>query len=163
MFNILILYTHGKEIVGAIYDVIIASADNGLFPVKDGDKWGYINKSGAVVLDMLFHRATPFYEGHAYVLRTKGGNVEVIDTKGNTILILEKGEAPASYFHNGLALIVGNGISKYIDIKGKIIYTWNGGSISAPARLAPMEGEEILLDIPKLLAPTQFGYLYCGF
>lgn len=55
------------EIVAPIYDDARGFSPSGLAAVKKGDKWGYINKSGEVVIDFQYDRAYSFSEGKALV------------------------------------------------------------------------------------------------
>ncbi len=45
---------------------------SGLHPIKVDDEWGYIDKSGAIIVPVQFDYAEPFHEGLARV-RVKGG------------------------------------------------------------------------------------------
>lgn len=55
----------------------------GLFPIKKDGKWGYIDKTGKVVIEPQFDRAAGFSEGLAFVwIGNKGG---WIDKTGNII------------------------------------------------------------------------------
>lgn len=52
----------------------------GYAAVKKGDKWGYINKNGEVVVDYIFDQATPIYEGKAWVkMDGRVGKLNVLD------------------------------------------------------------------------------------
>lgn len=54
----------------------------GLCPVRNGQKWGYVNQSGVRAIDLQFSYAGPFAQGLAPV--TDGeGNSYYIDTAGN--------------------------------------------------------------------------------
>lgn len=55
-----------SEIISPIYDDARGFSE-GLAAVKRGDKWGYINESGEVVIDFQYDRAHSFSEGKALV------------------------------------------------------------------------------------------------
>lgn len=153
-----LLDTKGNIVVNAMYDNIEACADNGLFPVRQGEKMGYINKSGDMKIAAMFMDGSAFYEGYAWVKRTQESNYELIDANGKTVLTLGKDENYHSMFHNGLALVYSysdKGITlKYIDIKGTMIYSWTVGGYYAPAaeRKVPTNAE--------LFAGTQYAPLF---
>jgi hypothetical protein len=41
--------------------------DNGLVPVRQGEKWGYLNTEGKITIPIKYDKATPFNEGFAVV------------------------------------------------------------------------------------------------
>jgi hypothetical protein len=51
-----------------------------LYPVKSGDKWGYIDEEGTTIVAARFDHAGPFKEGLALVVRNKV--FSFIDTTG---------------------------------------------------------------------------------
>ena len=55
-----------SEIVSPQYDQAMRFTE-GLLAVKKGGKWGYIDKSGNVMIDFNYHIAYPFSEGKALV------------------------------------------------------------------------------------------------
>ena len=89
-----------------------------LAPEKSSEKWGYINKSGAIVIPEEFDYAFPFSEGLALVaFGTKYG---YIDHSGSLVI------APrfhyAYLFHEGLASVESeDGKYGYIDKKGAFV------------------------------------------
>jgi WG containing repeat len=60
-----------------------------LYPVLQGGKWGYIDRSGKVVIKPQFDAAHPFYEGIARVMHGKRFTAKekwhYIDARGNAI------------------------------------------------------------------------------
>jgi hypothetical protein len=149
--------TKGNVIVPAMYDGCNGFADNGLCPVRQDKKWGYMDKNGTMKLTPTFVDAAPFYEGNAWVLRTEESNYELIGTDGNTVLTLGEDEEPVSVFHNGLCKVfmtTKKGYAyKYIDVKGNTIYSWSVNVESAPARVA---GER-QMNIAEMFAATPYG------
>jgi WG containing repeat len=66
---------------GAIYDDADAFSE-GMAAVKIGEKWGYINSAGKMIIPAQFNDARMFYRGYAEVSLGKSG-VKVIDREGN--------------------------------------------------------------------------------
>ena len=97
--------------------------------VKTGGKWGYIDKTGKVVVEIKYDDAKDFSEGLAAVW--KGGRYFYIDKTGKKAI--KSTFANAESFSNGLAevnwTIVGDDTKDvgYIDKTGKII--WKGKAI----------------------------------
>jgi hypothetical protein len=92
----------------------------GLFPVREDDKsgYGYIDKSGKMVIPPQFKSAGPFSEGLAAV-RIKG-RYGYIDRSGK--MVIPPQFEHASPFSEGLALINSNGNQcGYIDQSGKLV------------------------------------------
>ncbi|MEO0020342.1 MAG: WG repeat-containing protein [candidate division WOR-3 bacterium] len=74
----------------------------GLFPVKVKDKWGYIDKTGNLVINPQFDDAWSFSEGLAVV--QIGDKLGYIDKTGN--LVISPQFAFASAFSEGLAAVM---------------------------------------------------------
>lgn len=152
----------GIIIVQPIYDRIGNFADNGLCPVEQNEKYGYINKSGELKIACQYEYASPFYEGYAWIQRTETSKYELIDVNGNNVLTLSANEVPYSVFHNGLCLITNYSsddvtVYKYIDIKGTMIYTWSiKYDYDAPARMQ----NGIRVNEAEMFAATQYGPLF---
>lgn len=87
----------------------------GLHPITVDGKWGYIDKTGAVVVPVLLDSAAPFHDGLALV--STGGEVGYIDKTGEVVIEPRFKEAQA--FSEGLAPVSLDG-SKwgYIDKTG---------------------------------------------
>lgn len=91
-----------------------------LFPVSVRDKWGYIDRAGALVEGALFSAAQSFSEGLAAVVMN--GKWGYIDSSARMVIPPRFGEAHA--FSNGLALVSELGSSRrpcYISRKGMIV------------------------------------------
>ena len=89
-----------------------------LIRYRKGDKWGYIDKQGEIVIPIQYDDAGFFSEGLARV--RVNGKYGFIDTKGNMVI-------PAVYdwagdFIEGLANVEINGKYGFIDTKGNIQY-----------------------------------------
>jgi hypothetical protein len=55
----------------------------GLFPVKSGGRWGYIDKQGKIVINPQFDRAWDFLGGLAWVMI--GDKLGYIDKEGKYV------------------------------------------------------------------------------
>jgi hypothetical protein len=72
---------------GATYGT---SFSDGLTPVCKNDKWGYVNKSGEIVIPLEYDVARPFSDGLAAVVRGSNWyNWGAIDTSGNVVIPFE--------------------------------------------------------------------------
>lgn len=106
--------------------------DRALFPVQHGDRWGYIDRSGKIVIEPQFERAEEFSEGLAAI--ELDGKWGFIDTNGK--LIVEPQYSSAQRFSEGLARIqIGadlDGKWGFIDHTGQTViapqFTINFGS-----------------------------------
>jgi hypothetical protein len=72
-----------------------------LFPAKQGGKWGYINSSGAVVIQPKFDEAKKFSEGRAAVKLNDAWGF--IDTTGN--LVIQTQFVNAEPFSHSIAVV----------------------------------------------------------
>jgi hypothetical protein len=82
-----------------------------LIPYRKGDKWGYIDKQGEIVIPIQYDDAGFFSEGLARV--RVNGKYGFIDTKGNMVIPAVYDEAYG--FSEGLAQVKINGKWRYID------------------------------------------------
>lgn len=74
----------GITIVPALYDDI-STFKEGLAVVKDGEKYGFINRSGIEVIPVRFSMACGFSEGVAAVTETDEGDFGFIDKEGKLL------------------------------------------------------------------------------
>lgn len=99
------------------------SFSDGLAAVQLNDKWGYLNKSGKMVLETKFDAVRDFSEGLAFV--SDGEKRYYIDKSGRR-LFDAKGYALMRGYANGVAAITecSGGVCKdgYIDKTGHIIW-----------------------------------------
>ena len=99
---------------------------SGLFPIEKNGKWGFIDRSGKIVISPQFDAANYFYEGLACVMVDKKqyGNIVIgkngyIDRSGNWIIKPQFDFA--SGFSEGLASVRIGEKSGYIDKSGDIV------------------------------------------
>lgn len=110
----------------ALFAVMLSSCSSNeesikLFPIKAGDKWGYIDKKGEYVINTQFDRAFNFSEGMALVKTTEGKYGFIGEDGKYKINAIYK---DAGKFSEGLAAVVSEGGKpQYIDKEGKIIFT----------------------------------------
>ena len=113
----------------------VSKFSEGLAPIKQNGKWGYINTKGEVVIPCIYDAAWPFSEGLATVKkgrwpigqRLPNGKYGFINTKGEVVI-------PCIYDHawsfsEGLAKVLQNGKWSIINTEGKVIVAecdyWN--------------------------------------
>jgi WG containing repeat len=96
----------------------LGAFSEGLAPEKSSEKWGYINKRGAIVIPEKFDYAFPFSEGLALVaIGTKYGYIE----HSGSLVIAPRFQY-GYLFHEGLASVVTeDGKCGYIDKKGAFV------------------------------------------
>jgi hypothetical protein len=93
-------------------------SESDLFAVQVGDKWGYINTSGEMVIAAQFKMATPFFEGRA-LCRDAGDMWGFIDETGK--FVISPSFSDAGRFSEGLAPVVKeNGKVVFIDKEGEV-------------------------------------------
>jgi hypothetical protein len=91
-----------------------------LFPVKQGDKYGYINADGKVVIPLEFRLATEFVDGLAVAAKGKG-KLGYINTAGQ--FVIPRRYSGAREFSEGLAAaaeVAASGFG-YIDTAGHTV------------------------------------------
>src|SRR5262245_41153462 len=80
---------------------VCAQQDSALFPIQQGDRWGYIDRSGKIVIEPRFREADEFSEGLAAVELT--GRWGFIDASGK--VVVEPQYSWANRFSEGLARV----------------------------------------------------------
>ena len=120
----------GKEVVPAIYSDINGDKDDtsGRFTARNANgKYGFIDGNGNTIVDFAYNRVGEFLNGYGSVY-AENGVEQIINTSGQPVLTLEKGEEVEAGNHNGLFVIYkyGNDQStyKYINLDGKTVYLW---------------------------------------
>jgi hypothetical protein len=89
---------------------------NGLALVSKGDKKGFVNSEGKLVVPLIYDEAMHFNEGMAAV--KKGGNWGFLDSTGKEAIPFEYSEAYS--FTDGFGLVIKNNHFGFIDRSGKI-------------------------------------------
>jgi hypothetical protein len=89
-----------------------------LFPVKVDDKYGYIDRTGKLVLPVKYRGASRFSEGLAAVQLEKAGKVGFIDATGK--MVLEPEYDLADPFSQGLSGVLLGASWGYMDKSGKL-------------------------------------------
>ncbi len=87
--------------------------------VRDNDKFGFIDKSGAMVITSQFDKAGNFSEGHAAAFKDKKWGF--IDTSGKWVIQPSYDKVKA--FNSGYALVLKDDQWNYIDTSGNILNT----------------------------------------
>lgn len=86
-------------------------------PVKLGDRYGYQDQTGMIVIDPLFDEAGEFKDGLALV--KVDGDLGFIDTQGKTVVDVEWDELHP--FSDDLARVRSGGKYGFVDRQGKVV------------------------------------------
>jgi hypothetical protein len=119
-----------KNVISANYDDA-RPFNQDLAPVKINDKWGFINKSGKIVIRAQFENFAALDSYYSYKVFNdglaavqKGGKWGLIDKSGKTVIAYKYAEP--LFFINGYTCVKGsNGKYTYIDKKGKTAFITN--------------------------------------
>ena len=111
-----ILTADGEQLAEVKFDSVGVFHD-GLAVVKAAERYGYIDRSGAIVIPIQWMAAYDFSEGLA-ALRVDKKHFQFIDTAG-TVVIKSKKYDSVGRFRNGICRVVKGGKMKWIDTKGK--------------------------------------------
>ena len=111
-----ILTANGEQLAEVKFDSVGVFHD-GLAVVKAAERYGYIDRSGAIVIPIQWMTAYDFSEGLA-ALRVDKKHFQFIDTAG-TVVIKSKKYDSVGRFRNGICRVVKGGKVKWIDTKGK--------------------------------------------
>ncbi len=111
-----ILTADGEQLAEVKFDSVGVFHD-GLAVVKAAERYGYIDRSGAIVIPTQWMAAYDFSEGLA-ALRVDKKHFQFINTAG-TVVIKSKKYDSVGRFRNGICRVVKGGKVKWIDTKGK--------------------------------------------
>lgn len=111
-----ILTANGEQLAEVKFDSVGVFHD-GLAVVKAAERYGYIDRSGTIVIPIQWMTAYDFSEGLA-ALRVDKKHFQFINTAG-TVVIKSKKYDSVGRFRNGICRVVKGGKVKWIDTKGK--------------------------------------------
>ena len=111
-----ILTADGEQLAEVKFDSV-GVFHEGLAVVKAAERYGYIDRSGAIVIPIQWMAAYDFSEGLA-ALRVDKKHFQFINTAG-TVVIKSKKYDSVGRFRNGICRVVKGGKVKWIDTKGK--------------------------------------------
>lgn len=111
-----VLTADGEQLAEVKFDSVGVFHD-GLAVVKAAERYGYIDRSGAIVIPIQWMAAYDFSEGLA-ALRVDKKHFQFINTVG-TVVIKSKKYDSVGRFRNGICRVVKGGKVKWIDTKGK--------------------------------------------
>lgn len=111
-----ILTANGEQLAEVKFDSVGVFHD-GLAVVKAAERYGYIDRSGAIVIPIQWMTAYDFSEGLA-ALRVDKKHFQFINTAG-TVVIKSKKYDSVGRFRNGVCRVVKGGKVKWIDTRGK--------------------------------------------
>ncbi|MCL6663383.1 WG repeat-containing protein [Paenibacillus amylolyticus] len=153
-----------QEHVGLSHLWFTDRADNGLIPVRQNWKWGFINYQGKFVIKPQFQLARDaFYQGVAVVNRN-----QLINSKGK-VIFQDKSIEYIGLFNNGLAIAKKNGKIGYLNTNGKFVISptyEEGTSFYNQAALVKKNGKWALINTKGKLLTTfniedkEFGTVY---
>jgi len=116
--NVQILDQNGKPITNKTFQYA-GSFSEGLCPVMQNDKFGFINTKGQLVIPYLFDNAAEFYNGVAIVnVKSKYG---LINKKGKYVLSPELDDIQFSNVQMGLIAFKKDGLYGLMNKKGKVL------------------------------------------
>jgi hypothetical protein len=90
-----------------------------LFPFRQGRTWGYINRSGEVVIEPRFWWAEDFHDGRARV-STQNGETAFINPQGQIAFTAPESWEQVGHFSEGLAKFYDGKKWGYVDEQGKV-------------------------------------------
>lgn len=111
-----ILTADGEQLAEVKFDSV-GVFHEGLAVVKAAERYGYIDRSGAIVIPIQWMTAYDFSEGLA-ALRVDKKHFQFINTAG-TVVIKSKKYDSVGRFRNGICRVVKGGKVKWIDTRGK--------------------------------------------
>lgn len=111
-----ILTADGEQLAEVKFDSVGVFHD-GLAVVKAAERYGYIDRSGEIVIPIQWMAAYDFSEGLA-ALRVDKKHFQFINTAG-TVVIKSKKYDSVGRFRNGICRVVKGGKVKWIDTRGK--------------------------------------------
>jgi hypothetical protein len=118
----LLVDSNGKTLVNA-EDILLEGFSDGLTPVKQGGKWGYVDRAGRFVIKPKFDDAAGFSEGLAAV--KVGEYWGYIDRTGKLVIpakfAIDKMYRKDHAFSEGLALVYSGNDLVFIDKKGLLV------------------------------------------
>ena len=122
-----ILTANGEQLAEVKFDSVGVFHD-GLAVVKAAERYGYIDRSGVIVIPIQWMTAYDFSEGLA-ALRVDKKHFQFIDTAG-TVVIKSKKYDSVGRFRNGVCRVVKGGKVKWIDTKGKELKEDEGNDVN---------------------------------
>jgi hypothetical protein len=116
---------------GELNDYFFSLEDfsEGLAPIRLASKWGFIDKTGKVVIPAQWQLVNGFANGRALVW-TQDGGTQFIDKTGKVVIAGPFNGATS--FQEGLAIVLDKGVEHYIDPTGASPFAMPAGS-STPA------------------------------
>src|SRR5688572_24385123 len=93
---------------------------DGLIPIKQGEKWGFLNAEGKVAIPAKYDKVTGFSDGHAVAVLNE--KQFILNTSGEESAVEGSGTLEVREFHDGLAPIrAADKKFGYVDASGKVV------------------------------------------
>jgi len=107
-------------VIPAQFDYGMDFSPNGLAQVKVGEYWGFIDTTGAIVIEPKFYTTLPFGDGKlAGFLDEASGDWGFINEKGE-VVIEPQYDVVREFAKNGLALVINVKSHGFINEKGEV-------------------------------------------
>lgn len=158
-----IVDTSGKIIATPQFDELPVYGDN-MFRIKIGEKYGYANREGKIVIPAQFEYGDAFNEGLA-IVSPKNGIASIIDKTGK-VLVDNLGKGAGFYkFNNGLARCRdANRKYGFLDVTGKRviqpIYDY-ADDFSHNRAIVSLDNHYGLIDrTGKFIVPNKYDFFY---
>jgi hypothetical protein len=87
-----------------------------LFPIPDGDKWGFVDEEGTVAIPAIYDNVGDFSEG--YVRALAGERWGYVNAGG--MMVIQPAFEQAGDFHEGLAPVMLDGKWGFVDRRGTV-------------------------------------------
>ena len=132
----------------------------GLSLVGKGNKHGFVDKNGKVVVPLIYDEALTFSDGLAAVMQNNKWGY--LDSTGKMVVELQYSEAMS--FHNGMAVVVKGGNYGFINEKGTVVipFEFGGARGFSADGLAPVmnaKGKWGYIDKKgKVVIPFKYGF-----
>ncbi len=88
----------------------------GLYPIPDGDKWGFVDEKGTLAIPAIFDNVGDFSEG--YVKALAGEKWGYVSAGG--MMLIQPAYEKAGDFHEGLAAVLLDGKWGFVDRRGTV-------------------------------------------
>jgi len=126
------------------------AAQSALFPIRNGRQFGFIDRTGRVVIPAKFDRVEEFQENRAIVW--SGSSAGYIDPSGS--LVIPANYSTATSFEQGRALVSREGKYSVIDTQGKTV-------AEIPYRVLGdfSDGLAVVQRARTASAPSAYGYI----
>ncbi|MDO4541086.1 MAG: stalk domain-containing protein [Syntrophomonadaceae bacterium] len=168
-----LLSPEGVELTPFVYYISGGGEGDGsypvLFPVRDGNKHGYLDENGAVKMPLIYDNALPFDNGRGWLWQNSedgsSGKYALVDRDGFlTDFIFESVYGLIYAFHEGYAVVEIEGKTCLINDRGEIEMSAIGEPIAAGHfehgyLVCAVDGQEQVIENPLMQQRTVNIYI----